>query len=559
MDLNNSPKSYTAYFSMEIGLEDNLKTYAGGLGILAGDILKGAADLNYPMIGITLLYKNGYFKQVLSETGEQIEQEDKWDYEKLLTNTGKKIKIQLKNEVLNLEIWEYEIRGATGSKVKVYFLNADLQENSQDSRYISYNLYTPFENTRLKQEIALGLGGVKALQELGYKDISTYHLNESHVAFSILELKMLHMNREEIQKKVVFTTHTPGAHGHTVRSQTDIEHLLPNEYLDLLKEDFEDNSLKMTPFCMKYSHCTNAVSKIHQSVTSELFKTNVENVTNGIHTGTWAGGETAMLFDQFIPKWREDSSRLTEAFKLDSNLLWNTHTQNKIEMIEFIKNLGLGELHPEIFTIGFGRRVDGYKRSGFLFYELDRLKIIAEKFNGLQIIFSGKAYFNYKDGEDHIAYVLKLAKEFKGKLKIIYIPDYSINISQMMVQGCDIWLNNPVKPLEASGTSGMKAALNGVPNFSTLDGWWAEGWEEGVTGWSIGDNINDEKKELEELYSKLENIIIPLYINNREEWIQVMKNAIAKNGSHFNTHRVLKEYIEKSYKINLQSQSTNYE
>ena len=541
-----------AYFSMEIGLKDEIKEYAGGLGILAGDTLKTAADMGVDMVGISILYKNGYFKQVLADDGEQIEAADSWDYKNILQNTGIKVSVPLNDDTLHLEIWKYEIVGVTGKINPLYFLNADIDENSQENKYISFNLYTPYNHTRLRQEIALGIGGVMALKELGLSTFDIYHLNESHAAFGIVALRDMLGSKDEAKNHVCFTTHTPAEHGHIIHSKEEIESLISSEHASLLTNDYENNNLHLTKFSLLNSKFNNAVSQKHSEISSKMFDMPIPGITNGIHVSTWASEYFGRLFDEKIPTWRNYPEDLQRAEGISGDLVINAHDQAKQDLINYIEANNLGNLSLDIFTIGFARRVDGYKRSGFLFYELDRLKEIAEKFDGLQIIFSGKAYFDYSDGEDHIAYVIKLSKKNLGKLKIIYLPNYGMNTSSLMVSGCDIWLNNPIKPLEASGTSGMKAALNGVPNLSTIDGWWVEGLREGITGWAIGnEDDNNEETELMDMYSKLENTIIPAYQSNKREWARLMKSAIAYNASHFNTHRMLREYIDKGYNVSL--------
>ncbi len=546
--MNKQPK--VAYFSMEIGIDDSIKSYAGGLGILAGDTLKTATDMEVSMTGITILYKNGYFKQELTETGEQIESADKWDFEKLLTNTGVKFEIPLRSDKIIVEIWKYNISGVTGFTNSILFLNTDITENSEDNKYVSFNLYAPFQNTRLKQEVVLGIGGVMALEALGLGVQDVYHLNESHAAFGIVALQDILGSKEEAKKRVIFTTHTPAEHGHTIHSKAELNGILSEKHFAYLSEDFENDSLHLTKFSINRSKFSNAVASKHSEVSTKMFNHPIPGITNGIHVSTWAGTATAALFDSRIPTWRTIPEDLQKAEAITGDRIIVMHDENKAELFEYIKDNCNLKLDPDIFTLGFARRVDGYKRSGFLFYDLERLKYIAEQFGGLQVIFSGKAYFDYRDGEDHIAYVVKLSKEDHGKLKIVYIPNYNMEVSQLMVQGADVWLNNPVKPLEASGTSGMKASLNGVPNLSTVDGWWAEGLKEGVTGWAIGNSYqNDEQTELNDMYSKLENIILPTFYTKKREWAHVMRSSIAYNASYFNTHRMLREYISKGYNL----------
>lgn len=546
-------KKNAAYFSMEIGLEDSMKTYAGGLGILAGDTLKSAADLGLKVYGISILYKFGYFKQYLNEEGQQIEVPDEWDFRNYLTFTGKVITFDLKGESVSAEIWKYEVLGVTGHVVPVYFLNTDIDSNSQANRYISFNLYTPFEDTRLRQEITLGIGGIKALEELGHDNLDNYHLNESHAVFSILALEEKLESREEVVKKIVFTTHTPAEHGHKKYNRDTLEYILHPTYMDLLRKDFDGDELHLTKFGLRNAKYSNGVSKLHGQVSSNMFpEFKIDFVTNGIHANTWAGSATSEVLKRFVKGWEKSPGLLTQSATIPEGEILEMHQANKQELMNYVKVKTGNVLDVNTFTIGFARRVDGYKRSGFIFRNMSVLTKIAKKFGGLQIIFSGKAYFDYGPSEDIIKNVFKHAKEDLGLLKVIFLEDYGMYTSQMMVQGCDIWLNNPIKPLEASGTSGMKAALNGVPSLSTIDGWWVEGWEEGFTGWSIGSEDpyeNDEEHDLYDMYSKLEFVVIPMWKEHKVKWARVQRNCIAKNASYFNTHRMVEEYVEKGYSL----------
>ncbi len=537
---------------MEIGLEDGIKQYAGGLGILAGDTLKAAADSKYPMIGVTLLYKKGYFRQMLSENAEQLEIADEWDYTKFLENTGKLIDVPFYQSFAKAEIWVYKVKGFSGFEVPVIFLNFDLPQNRDSEKFISYNLYTNYSETRFRQEIGLGIGGVKALEALGYK-VNKYHLNESHAAFAILEARKMTGSKELAKSKIVFTTHTPAEHGHIQYGKNFIEEIMAQEYSKLLLDDYEEDRIHLTKFCLENCSYANAVSQRHGQVSRKMFpEKNIHSITNGIHTRTWAAKATTEVLDKYLTGWKGDPSVLRGATAIPDEEIFNMHKKNKRELFEYIKAKNSIELDESKFSIGFARRVDGYKRSGFIFTDIEILKYLAEKFGGIYVFLSGKAYFDYGPAEDLIRQFIKHSKEDLGALKVIYLEDYGMQISQLMIQGCDIWLNNPKKPLEASGTSGMKAALNGVPSFSTIDGWWVEGWKEGVTGWSIGSedmNQVQDTIELHDLYCKLEHTIMPTFYANQPEWIEIQKNAIAFNASYFNTDRMLREYIEQAYSV----------
>jgi starch phosphorylase len=540
-----------AYFSMEIGLRPEMKEYAGGLGILAGDTLKAAADLGINIVGVSLLYKKGYFKQNFDANGIQQEESDSWDYEKYLTNTGKVVQIELVDGPAYAEIWQYIQRGLEGGEVKIYFLNTDIESNQSENRFISYNLYTNYQHTRLRQELMLGIGGVYALEELGY-EVHKYHLNESHAAFGILALAEIYGSMDAVKEKVVFTTHTPAEHGHVKYPKERLQSFLAPRYIAALQTEWEDDILHLTKFCLRYSSYANGVAKRHGEVSRKMFPNyTIEHITNGVHLSTWAGIASAQVYDEHLAGWRQDPARLRGALQLPDAQIAAMHRANKREMAYFIKSRYDLELDPNVFTIGFGRRVDGYKRSGLIFRDITRLQQIAEKHGGLQMVISGKAYFDYGPAEQVISEILAQTQKNLGALKIFFLTNYDMNVSKMMVQGCDIWLNNPIKPLEASGTSGMKAALNGVPNFSTIDGWWVEGWQEGITGWAIGgEDIaqSDDATEAANMYDKLDNTIMPLYLAaDISGWAQVQKQAIAYNGDYFNTHRMLQEYVKRAY------------
>lgn len=542
-----------AYFSMEIGLEDHIKTYAGGLGILSGDTLKSAADMGLNMVGVSILYKNGYFKQEFDEHGYQVEASDAWDFQNNLSNTGKIFKLDLACGSFDVEIWKYDIVSADENFVPVYFLNTDLDQNEDRFRYISYNLYTPFEETMFIQMLTLGIGGVKALQAMGHESFDVYHLNESHAAFGILELNKQFPLIDDLVDRIRFTTHTPAEHGHKIYPREMLETYLQNDYMSFLEEDLDENNLHLTKFALKYSKVSNAVSQRHTEISSTMFSEyEIESITNGVHVTSWAGDHTHELFNQYFPGWQYNPEKLSQADSLPFGVLVEMHKRNKQDLFAYIHDNFGTTLKPNVFTLGFARRVDGYKRWDFMFKHLSVLETIAEQFGGLQVIYAGKSYPDYKDGEEAIKKVRDLSLKDLGALKVVFIPDYSMKVGKLMVQGVDLWVNNPTKPLEASGTSGMKAALNGVPNFSVVDGWWVEGWEEGVTGWSIGKEASeshDGEYELYDFYAKLEYTILPMYHRNQISWHNVMKNAISKNAPYFNTHRMLSEYLEKSYSI----------
>jgi starch phosphorylase len=546
---------------MEIGLENHIKNFAGGLGILAGDTLKSGADLGLNICGITLNYSQGYFTQSLDQnTGLQVENSDTWDISKFLTLETQEFSLEIATQTVWVRVFRYDIKGEKGI-VPVYFLDTDYDKNTSENRLICSQLYTADNDLRLKQEILLGIGGVKMLEALGKLEATQkFHLNESHAAFAILALRdILQLNQSELKEKVIFTTHTPVLHGHKHYQISYLQSFLGDKYYGLILEAEKINGdFSLTKFCLDNAIYSNAVSKKHAEISNQLFPGyNIDFITNGVHAKSWTSEATKNLFDQYLPGWRQDSSLLRNALEIPDDKVWQTHQINKNELLKLVQERTGQVLDSKIFTIGFGRRVDPYKRLDLIFNDLERLKQIAQKHQGLQLIFSGKAFPRTQTLEGSIAKIYNLSKQDLGFLKIVYIPNYDMEVSLKMVSGSDIWLNNPIKPLEASGTSGMKAAMNGVPNLSILDGWWIEGWVEDQTGWAIGDeqileaktenSADVNQQDATNLYNKLEQIVLPTYFLNSSHWIEIQKQAMALNGSHFNTERMLLEYLSKGY------------
>lgn len=542
-----------AYFSMEIALNNDIKSYAGGLGILAGDTLKSAADLGLNMVGITLLYKYGYFKQEIDpHTGAQIESNDPWNYQEILELLPQKASLQIEGRTVMVQVWKYEIQGINGHIVPVYFLDTDIDDNYPEDRYTCFSLYTKYEHTRIRQEILLGAGGVLAMEAIGYETFDNYHLNESHAAFAVLPLQEKLTDKTKVKSRLVFTTHTPILHGHRGYPISIYKQYLPTKWFQLLDTKLiKQEQILLTDICLDYSKYTNGVAQRHGEVSRKMFPGHtIDHITNGVHTRTWLSEPLAKLCDQYIPDWQQDPELLRNALRIPDNDIYNAHQTNKVNLLNYINQTTGEKFDTKVFTIGFARRVDGYKRPDFILSDLSRLEQIATKFGGLQLVFAGKAYPDTQSMENIIAKIYKLSKNSQSKIKVAFLPNYNMDIASKMVAGSDIWLNNPVKPLEASGTSGMKAALNGVPNFSVLDGWWPEGWIERETGWAIGQGVNsqsDEATELNELYSKLENDILPTFFHDTQKWLEIQKQAIALNGSYFHTHRMVGEYLEKGY------------
>ncbi len=552
-----------AYFSMEIAIKNDIKSFSGGLGVLAGDTLKSAADLSLPMLGITLLNKKGYFKQVLNEHGEQMEKDDNYDTSQLREVGFTNVKIA--SDTVKIRVWEYVIVGRSGGQIPVFFLDTDLEENDEKYRSLTDHLYGGDQRYRLLQEIILGRGGVRFLSDMGYENIEKYHLNEGHAALATIELisrirpKPLSFDfenaGEEVQKirrQCVFTTHTPVEAGHDIFPMEMVKELQP-DFPTNLPSSIIENGLNMSRLATYFSSYINGVSRKHQEVSAEMFPNyNIAAITNGAHSQTWTSPEFQKLFDEHIPGWRKCSLSLRNAFNIPKNKIEEAHQKTKMELIDYVKEKTGTELSPDIFTLGFARRFATYKRPNLIFQNIDRLLQINEEVGALQIIYAGKAHPNDNAGKDMIKEVIRIKEELKDKIKIVFLENYDMNVAKKMISGVDLWLNNPLPPNEGSGTSGMKAAHNGVPHLSTLDGWWLEGYIAGKTGWAIGletDYESDDSfvRDAEDLYQRLEKDIIPLYYDQKEEWIEVMQYTIAINASFFNSERMLRQYAQEAY------------
>jgi starch phosphorylase len=550
--LEGKPK--IAYFSMEIGLDKHIPTYSGGLGILAGDTLKSCADLNVPIVGVTLLSENGYFYQKIDEEGNQIELPFNFNINDFLSLLPSKTSVTIEDRTVNIRIWHYLVKGISGYLVPVFFLDTNLEENKEWDRELTKYLYGGDNKYRLAQEIVLGIGGVRALQALGYKTIDKYHMNEGHAALGTLELFSRLKDIEKVREQCVFTTHTPVAAGHDQFDLSFAKPMLGDILPDSLLEDITfENKLNMTRLALFFSHYVNGVAKKHGEVSREMFPGySIDSITNGVHTPTWVSEPFQRLFDKHMPGWRSDPYTLRSAFSIDKREIWAAHMDAKRNLIDFVNNRYNVGMDYDHFTIGFARRQTQYKRSDLLISDPERLTQIAEKAGPIQIIYAGKAHPKDDGGREAIKKIFETMKTIQGKIKIAYIHNYDITIGKMMTAGVDLWLNTPRRPKEASGTSGMKAAHNGVPQFSTLDGWWIEGRIENITGWSIGsrkteDKESDDDVDRNDLYDKLENWIMPKFYNDRDNWIRTMRSCIAINASFFNTNRMIQQYVLNAY------------
>lgn len=555
-----------AYFSMEIALTAEIQTYSGGLGVLAGDTVRSAADLKLPMVAVTLLYRKGYFRQRLDASGWQHEEPAGWSVENLLEKMAVQAAVTLEGRTVRLRCWRHEVHGSGGYRVPVYFLDADLPENSDWDRTLTDFLYGGDQHYRLCQEVILGIGGVRMLRALGHENIERFHMNEGHASLLVLELldeemkqagrsSITHDDIEAVRKKCVFTTHTPVPAGHDQFPMDLVQRVLKvREVYDIEDVFCCEGRLNMTYLGFNLSHYINGVAKKHGEVSRLMFaRYTIDSITNGVHAASWAAKPFKELFDRYIPGWEQENFSLRYALSIPKPEIWHAHGEAKRQLIQQVNRETNPGMDANVFTLGFARRVATYKRADLLFQDIERLKSIASKAGPFQVIYAGKAHPQDQGGKELIQRIFHLKEFFKNDIKIAYLENYDLELGKTITSGVDLWLNTPQPPLEASGTSGMKAALNGVPSLSVLDGWWIEGCIEGVTGWAIGENgrgtdeTGDRSKDADSLYDKLEQIVVPLFYRDRDGFIDIMRHAIALNGSFFNTHRMVLQYVLKAY------------
>ena len=600
-----------AYFSAEYGLDETIPIYSGGLGILSGDHLKSASDLGLPFVAVGMLYKEGYFIQKLSKYGEQENNYVKADLnnlpiEAVKDSEGKDLKITVDypERKLYLKVWKINV-----GRIKLYLMDSDIDENFEEDKKVTLQLYGGDQDMRIKQEIVLGMGGVKLLKTLGLNP-TVYHMNEGHSSFLTLELIKDLMEEKKISfemakdittSKTVFTTHTPVPAGNDIFPLDLVEKyfkdfwpkigLSREEFLKLGMKPTEklDNGFNMGILALKNAGKKNGVSKLHGAVSRELFgevwpniaanESPIGYVTNGIHTCSWLAQNLKELYNEYLIPYWQDNMQKDDVWKqikdIPNERLWNEHQARKMKMLKMVKEntterlkrVGIpyeeikeitSKINPNALTIGFARRFATYKRATLIFKDLERItQILNDSERPIQLIFAGKAHPLDKVGQDLIKYINELAMKPQFKGKIFVLENYNIGMSRYLISGCDVWLNNPRRPMEASGTSGQKASVNGVINFSVLDGWWAEGYDQ-TNGWTIGTNAkftSYEEQDLadsESLYNTLENKIIPLYYENREEnipnnWVEIMKNSIITTGGKYSTQRMVIDYTNKMY------------
>ncbi len=512
---------------MEIALDPNMPTYSGGLGMLAGDTLRSAADLGAPVVAVTLVYRNGYFRQHLDAAGNQSEQPQQWEPERTLRAVEGHVTIEIEQRPVCVRAWQYDVLGVDGDTVAVYLLDTNVPENSEWDRHLTDSLYGGDEAYRLAQEIVLGLGGLKLLQKLGHDRIQAYHMNEGHSALLALGLlerrldqsfagRVKQLDIDGIRRMCIFTTHTPVPAGHDQFPKPLVRQLLGDERVTLLEQTqaLHDDALNMTYLALRFSGFVNGVAMRHGEVSRGMFPNYaISAITNGVHALTWTSPAFGELFDNYIPGWRTDNNYLRYAISIPLEDIRAAHAKAKEALFTEIRHRTAVTLDPKVFTIGFARRASTYKRADLLFHDRERLKRIARDVGPIQLVYAGKAHPRDDGGKKIIRQVFDGAASLADSIRSVYVENYDMHWGRLITSGVDVWLNTPMRPQEASGTSGMKAAMNGVPSFSVIDGWWAEGWIEGITGWAIGntDIVEDAASEVSTLYDKLERQILPLF------------------------------------------------
>ncbi len=556
-EFNRTPR--IAYFTMEVALRNDIPTYAGGLGVLAGDTLRSAADLQLPMVTVSLISRAGYFRQEIVD-GRQVERAQFWDPAQSLRSLNAKVAVNIECRQVWVGAWMYVLPGIDGGRQPVVLLDTDLAENSAPDREITHYLYGGDDHYRLQQEIVLGIGGIKMLQALDFQ-VLRYHMNEGHSA--LLGLHLLQRfaydsadlrpgeppyDIPRVRALCDFTTHTPVEAGHD-RFPYDLVQAELGDYIErpALRHLAGDDSLNMTLLALNLSERVNGVAKRHAEVSSRLFHgSKVNAITNGVHACTWTSEPFRKLYDEYVPGWGHEPELLgrVDCCAPDA-AIWSAHTRAKQDLLALVKARTGVALNPELPVIGFARRMTAYKRPALLFADLDRLRAIADRYP-LQILLAGKAHPRDRQGKQLIENLHAYMRALQGRIATAFLADYDMDLALAMVSGVDVWLNTPLRPMEASGTSGMKASFNGVPHLSVLDGWWLEGCIEGVTGWAIGNHV-DNGGDAPALYQKLEDKVLPLFYENRPGWLAVMKGAISKNAAFFNSHRMMRRYASEVY------------
>ena len=554
-------RSRIAYFSMEIAVRPEMHTYAGGLGILAGDTARSAADLNLPMVFVTLVSREGYLGQEIGPGGEQIDHPDPWEPSSWATPLDAMVAVTIESRPVWIRPWLHVLTCPLGNRIPILLLDTQLEQNDPLDRTITDRLYGGGDVHRLKQEIVLGVGGERLLRALGF-EVETFHLNEGHAA--LLPAALLRRHRRQsirsgdgalnydadpVRAQCVFTTHTPIEAGHDRFAYADAERLL-GDFLepDQLRLLAGSDRLNMTHLALNLSGYVNGVAERHAQTTRRMFPGYaIRAITNGVHLPTWVHPAYARLFNGVAPDWAHNPETLADADQLPDGSVWTAHQEAKSALLAEIERSSGVRMNPNVPLIAFARRITAYKRPDLLLSDPERLRAIHARYP-LQVVIAGKAHPSDAPGKQLIEHIHRRIADLSDQIPMAFLPNYDMAAAQTMVAGADIWLNTPIPPLEASGTSGMKAALNGVLNFSALDGWWIEAWREGVTGWAIGDGgPGTGEEDSEALYAKLENVVLPTYYDDRPRWIEMMKQAISKIGPRFNSQRMMRRYAVEAY------------
>ena len=540
---------HVGYFTAEIGLWSELHTYSGGLGVLAGDHVKSAADAEIDLIGITLLYREGYGRQHIDQDGNQSETFAAIDPADHLIDTGLELMLPLDGTTIYSRVWKVEVVGITGHIVPVYFLDTHHPKNSDYHSMLGARLYGGDDEVRIRQEYLLGVGGLRLLNLLRI-ELDGLHLNEGHCTFALLELLNKGWTRNDLGKKVLFTTHTPVPAGHDRFNWDSVKAVLG----DMLPEDAKQlvidagdpengERCSMSHLAVGLVSKVNAVSNLNAIVASGMYGENhIHPITNGVHHITWTSPPMAELYDNQLPNWKGDPTQLGYSGKLSDEDLFAAREKNRSIFRELVKASTGVELHKEKLTVGFARRFATYKRANLVFSDIERLREIAG--GEIQFVFSGKAHPRDEGGKQLIRDIYGSAKQIEGEIPVAFLENYDMDTGLAITSGVDIWLNNPIRPLEASGTSGMKAAMNGVPNCSILDGWWPEGCQHGVNGWAIGESEDDrdDERDANNIYSVLEHEVLPAWRQGSTVWANIMRSSIATS-ARFTGARMITDYL----------------
>ena len=552
------PHTTIAYLTMEIALRPDIPTYSGGLGILAGDAARSAADLQLPMVFVTLVSRRGYLQQTLDPFGRQVDAAQPWDPAIDAKPLDAKIAVEIAGRPVWIQAWLHVLQQPVGA-VPVLLLDTDLPENAAADRRITDVLYGGGPELRLQQEIVLGIGGEAMLRALGFS-IDAYHLNEGHAALLTLALLRrfplrknhvetgLPFDAERVLERCIFTTHTPVEAGHD-RFDYALVRALLGDYLEegLLRQLAGADMLNMTRLALNLCGYVNGVARRHGETTRHMFPGyRIRSITNGVHPQTWTHPAMAALFDGLAEDWRHQPEALLRAETLPSEAVAAAHRQAKAELLALVRDRTGHQLDDRLPTLVFARRMTGYKRAELLLQDPERLLRIASNLP-FQIVFAGKAHPHDEDGKALIARLQETGRRLGDAVPLAFVPGYDFGLAKILVAGADVWLNTPLPPLEASGTSGMKAALNGVPSLSTLDGWWIEGCIEGITGWAIGSDGDAPEQHGTLLLDKLEQVVLPLFHHDQAGWSRVMTGAISRCGALFTSHRMMRRYAAEAY------------